>query len=55
MIINEKYTDDVFQSIYTTIIRNIQNVLGKGSGWITELVIDHTITISKYNLLSGSN
>ena len=24
--------DDVFKSIYTTIISNIQNVLGKGSG-----------------------
>ena len=38
----------VFQSIYTTIITNIQKSLGKGSGCITDSVIDHTISISKY-------
>ena len=31
-IINENDIDDVFQSIYTTIISNIQNSLGKSSG-----------------------
>ena len=30
IIINESDTDDVFQSIYTTIISNIQNSVGKG-------------------------
>ena len=30
IIINEKNIDDVFQSIYTTIISNIQKLLGKG-------------------------
>ena len=32
IIINESDTDDVFQSIYTTIKKNIQKSLGKGSG-----------------------
>ena len=30
IIINEKNIDDVFQSIYTTIISNIQKLLRKG-------------------------
>ena len=38
IIINESDIDDVFQSIYTTIISNIQKSLGKGSGWIVDSV-----------------
>ena len=53
IIINESDVDDVFKSIYTTVIRNIQRSLGKGSGWIIDPVIDHTISISKYNPLAG--
>ena len=49
IIINKRNNDDVFHSIYTTIITNIQKSLGKGSGWIIDSVIDHTISISKYN------
>ena len=55
IIINENDTDDVFQSIYATIVSNIQKSLGKGSGWIIDWVIDHTISISKYNRFAGSN
>ena len=55
IIINESDIDDVFQSIYTIIITNIQKSLGKGSGWIIDSVIDHTISISKYNPLAGSS
>ena len=55
VIINESDIDDVFQSIYTTIIRNIQKLLGNGSGWIIDSAIDHTISISKYNSLAGRN
>ena len=58
IIINESDIDDiddVFQSIYTTIITNIQKSLGKTSGWIIHSVIDHTISISKYNPLAGSS
>ena len=55
VIINKSDIDDVFQSIYTTIISNIQKYLGKGSGWIIGSVIDHTISISKYNPLAGSS
>ena len=36
IIINESDIDDVFRSIYTTIITNIQKSLGKGSGWIID-------------------
>ena len=32
----------------------MQKFLGKGSGLIIDLVIDHTISISKYNSLTGS-
>ena len=45
----------MFQSICTTIIINIQKSLGKVSGWIIDSVIDHVISISKYNLLAGSS
>ena len=45
----------MFKSIYTTIIANIQKSLGKGLKWIIDSVIDHSISISKYNLLAGSS
>ena len=51
IIINESDID-VF---YTTIIKNIQRSSGKGSGWIIDLVIDHTISISKYNPFAGNS
>ena len=35
--------------------QNIQKCLGKVSGWIIGSVIDHTISISKYNPLAGSS
>ena len=54
IIINESHIDE-FQSIYTIIITNIQKSLGKGSGWIIDSVIDHTISISKYNPLARSS
>ena len=41
-------------TVYTKIITNIQKSLGKGSGWITDSVIDYNISISKYNPLAGS-
>ena len=55
IIINESDIDDVFQSIYTTIITNIQKSLGKGSGWIIDSVIDHNVSTSKYIPLAGSS
>ena len=51
IIINESDIDDVFQSICTTIITNIQKFLGKGLDWITDSVIDHSICTSKYGSL----
>ena len=45
----------MFKSIYTTIITNIQKSLGKDSGWIIDSVIDHTISILKYNPLARSS
>ena len=54
-IIDESDIDDIFESIYITIISNIQKSLGKGSGWITDLTIQPNINISKYNPLAGSS
>ena len=36
IIINKSDIDNVFESVYTTIISNIQDFLGKGSGWIID-------------------
>ena len=55
IIINESDIDDAFESIYSTVISNIQKSLGKGSGWLIDSVIDHTISISKYNPLAGNS
>ena len=46
-VINESDIVDVFQSIYTAIISNIQKSSEKVSGWIIDSFIDHTISISK--------
>ena len=55
IIINESDIDDVFQLIYTTIISNIPKSLGKDSGWILDSLIDHNVSVSKYNPLAGSS
>ena len=55
VIINESDIDDVFQSVYATIITNTKKSLGKVSGWIIDSVIDHTNSISKYNSLAVSS
>ena len=54
IIINENDIDDVFQSVHTTIMSNMQKSL-EGSGWIIDSVIDQTISISKYNPLAGNS
>ena len=55
ILIDESNSDDVFQSIYIAIITNLQNSLGKDSDWIIDSIIDHTVSISKYNLSAGSS
>ena len=45
----------MFESIYTTTVSNIQKSLGNDSGWISDSVIDHNRSISKYNSLVGSS
>ena len=55
IIINESDIDDVFQSIYTTIISSIQKPLGKHSGLIIDSVIDNNISISNHNPSAGSS
>ena len=47
--------DDVFESIYNKIISHVRESLGKGSGQITNSVIEHNINISKYDPLAGSS
>ena len=54
-VINESNTDDVFESIYTTIVFNKQRYLGVGLGWIIDSVVSHLMNISKYNPLTGSS
>ena len=44
----------MFKSGHTITIANIQKSLGKGS-LIIDSVTDHTISISKYNLLAESS
>ena len=51
IIINEN-CNDVFESIYSTILSNIQTYLAKASGWIIDSVIDHTFSILNYNPLA---
>ena len=52
-VINESDTNDVFESIYTTIVFNKQKYLGVGLGWIVDSVVSHLINVSKYNPLAG--
>ena len=49
IIISESDIYDIFRSIYTRIIPNIHKSLGKSSDWIINSVIEHNISISKYN------
>ena len=51
--INESDIDDLFQSVNSTNTSNIQKSLG--SSRIIGSVIDHTISISKYNPLAESS
>ena len=53
-IFNGSDISDVFESIYSTIISNIQKYV-KGLGWIIDSVVDYTINISNYKPLSGSS
>ena len=53
-VINESDIDNVFESIYTTIISNIQEYLGKRSSWICNSVVSHTIKFSRHNPLAAS-
>ena len=46
-IINDSDIDDVFESIYNTIMSSTRKTLGKGSIWIIDSVVDHTINVSK--------
>ena len=55
IIINESDIDDVFLSIYTTVITNKQKSVGKGSDWINDSVNDPIFSISKCNPLAGSS
>ena len=47
--------DDAFESTYSTIIQNMQKLLGKGSGWIIDSAIDHNSNILKSNSLADSS
>ena len=53
IIINKSDIDDAIKTIYTIVIKNIQKSLKKGSGWMIDSIIDHSIL--KYNPLAGSS
>ena len=54
-VINISDIDDLFESIYITIVSSIQKYIGKGSGSLVNSVTDHTIKIPKYKPLAGSS
>ena len=54
-IINKSDIDNIFESISTTIISNMQKYHAKCSGWIIDLFMDRIINVSKYNTLAGSS
>ena len=45
-IIDKSDIDDIFESSYTAAKSDIQNSLGKASGWIIDSVIKHNINTS---------
>ena len=51
---NESETDDEFESVYATIISNIQKSLG--NGWVRSIdsFMDDNINVSKYSPLASS-
>ena len=53
--IKESDIDNLFESIYITILSNIQKFIGKSLSWTIDSVIDHTVDISKYNPSAGSS
>ena len=52
IIINENDIDDIFESIYITIISTKPKFIGKGSGWIFDSVINRTFNISRVQTFS---
>ena len=54
-VISKSDNDDVFESVYSTIISNIQKNQRKDSSWIIDSVIDYSINISKYNPVAGTS
>ena len=54
-VISKSDNDDVFESVYSAIISNIQKNQGKDSSWIIDSVIDYSINISKYNPVAGTS
>ena len=54
LILNKSDINDLFKSVYTYVISNIEKPLRKGLDWIIDSVIDHSISILKYNPLAES-
>ena len=45
----------MFESVYGTVILNIQKPLEKSSSWFINSVVDQTIDITKHKLLNGGS
>ena len=52
--VNESETDDEFESMYATIISNIQKSLGNDWVWSIDSFMDDNIDVSKYSPLASS-
>ena len=55
IIINDSDIYDAVKSVYSTIIWKFHNTLEKGSGWVIDSVLHHTINFLKHEPLSGIN
>ena len=45
LTITESKIDDIFESVYTTIVSSKQKYIGKSLGWITDSVFSHFINV----------
>ena len=49
--LRKKDIDDVFKSVYSTIILNIQKSFERGLSWVIDSLMDHNINGSNYRKL----
>ena len=55
IIIDDSEIGNVFESIYNTIMTEIQKHQAGGLGWTIDSMIEQSNNISKYKILNGSS